>query len=96
MNEKRNTKSKFLSGTLVSDLNRQWRNLLGQLNLLEKKSIELGLVTIEDLIYDLKNVINNNQPNKKLFRVVQRKIIEIETAIKKIEFLLSQKNQKKL
>lgn len=94
MNEKRAKKAKFLSNSLVSDLDRQWRGMLGRLDSLERKAIEMKLETVEDLIEDLRNVIIKNQPNKKLFRTVENKINEIEVSLKKIEFFLSLKKQK--
>lgn len=94
MNEKRARKAKFLSNSLVSYLDRQWRGLLGRLDYLERKAVEMELETVEDLIEDLKNVIIKNQPNKKLFRTVESKINEIEVSLKKIEFLLCVKKQK--
>lgn len=93
MNEKRAKKKKFLSGSLVSDLDRQWHGLLGRLEYLERKAIEMKLETVEDVVYSLKAVIEKNQPNKKLFRTVESKICEVEVTLKKIEFLLSQKKQ---
>lgn len=91
MNEKRAKKQKYLSGSLVSDLDRQWRGLLGRLERLERKAIEINLETVEDLVEDLKNVVLKNQPNKKLLRTVEGKIYEIEMSVQKIEFLLSQR-----
>ena len=93
MNEKRAKKAKYLTNTLVSDMDRQWRGLLEQLGRLEAKAVEMGLETVEDLIDDLKNVIAKNQPNKKLFRAVQTKINEIDMSMKRIEFLLNKKKQ---
>ncbi|MBQ2844446.1 MAG: hypothetical protein IJE79_00280 [Alphaproteobacteria bacterium] len=93
MNEKRAKKAKYLTNTLVSDMDRQWRGLLGQLGVLEAKARVLDLETVVDLIDDLKNVIAKNQPNKKLFRAVQTKINEIDMSMKRIEFLLSKKKQ---
>lgn len=93
MNEKRAKKAKYLTNTLVSDMDRQWRGLLGQLAHLESKAIALDLITVTDLIDDLRNVITKNQPNKKLLRIVLAKINDIDFAIKRIEFLLSKKKQ---
>lgn len=93
MNEKRAKKAKYLTNTLVSDMDRQWRGLLGQLGGLEAKARVLDLETVVDLIDDLKNVIAKNQPNKKLFRTVQTKINEIDMSMKVIELLLSKKKQ---
>lgn len=93
MNEKRAKKAKYLTNTLVSDRDRQWRALLGQLGKLEAKAVALDLETVVDLIDDLKNVIAKNQPNKKLFRAVQTKINEIDMSMKRIELLLSKKKQ---
>lgn len=93
MNEKRAKKAKYLTNTLVSDMDRKWRGLLGQLGELEAKAVALDLETVVDLIDDLKNVIAKNQPNKKLFRAIQIKINQIDISMKRIEFLLSKKKQ---
>ncbi|MFQ6745016.1 MAG: hypothetical protein ACLRFN_03525 [Alphaproteobacteria bacterium] len=93
MNEKRAKKAKYLTNTLVSDRDRQWRGLLGQLGVLEAKARLLDLETVVDLIDDLKNVIAKNQPNKKLFRAIQIKINQIDISMKRIEFLLRKKKQ---
>ncbi len=94
MNERRQNKAKFLMGVQLSDLDRQWQGLLYRAERIEFKAIELQLETLEDLVSDIRDEIVKNRPNKKLLRVVERKISEVEFAIKKIESLLSQKNQK--
>ena len=87
MNDKRETKKRFLNNALTSELDNSWDGLGARLDALERRAMYLHQTAVLELIRNTQRVIKRYTPNKKLYRTIIRKVQELEDLVAKIELL---------